>query len=183
MAYMLWKFRQHLSVFIFYLPVTVGILFLRNMTRQYTAEEACEALTNDDNFGEFESADPLNESFTDSISSCSEVDSNPHNDYCGRTIAVETPNLSPAKGRPRTKGKFNSRLRTRGGRSRRREHESVARHIIYFQTNDLLLQYLMMKLIHQKILVQTLKLMSLSLIFGRTINQLYRTSYSMSRLD
>ena len=182
---MLWKFRQHLFVCFYLLLARDGwnFVFSRNMTRQYTAKEACEALTNDDNFGEFESADSLNESFTDSISSCSEVDSNPDNDYCGRTIAVETPNLSPAKGRPRTKGKFNSRLRTRGGRSRRREHESVALHIIYFQTNDLLLQYLMMKLIHQKILVQTLKLMSLSLIFGRTIHQLYRTSYSMSRLD
>lgn len=66
----------------------------------------------------FESADSLNESFTDSISSCSEVVSNSDNDYCGRTIAVETPNLSPARRRPRTKGGFNSRLRTRGRRSR-----------------------------------------------------------------
>ena len=90
------------------------------MARRYTAEEACEAIMNDDNFGELESADSLDESFTDSTSSCSEVDSNPDNDYCGRTIAVETSTPSPARGRPRTKGGFNSRVRNRGGRSRGR---------------------------------------------------------------
>ena len=90
------------------------------MARRYTAEEAYEALMNDDDFGELESADSLDESFTDSTSSCSEVDSNPDNDYFGRTIAVEIPTPSPARGRPRTRGGFNSRVRTRGGRSRGR---------------------------------------------------------------
>ena len=54
------------------------------MAKRYTAEEACEALMNDDNFGELESVDSLDESFIDSTSPCSEVDSNPDNDYCGR---------------------------------------------------------------------------------------------------
>ena len=62
----------------------------------------------------------LDESFTDSTSSCSEADSNPDNDYCGRTIAVETRTPSPARGRPRKRSGFNSRVRTRGGRSRGR---------------------------------------------------------------
>ena len=39
---------------------------------------------NDDNFGELESVDSLDESFIDSKSPCSEVDSSPDNDYCGR---------------------------------------------------------------------------------------------------
>ena len=68
------------------------------MAQRYTAEEACEALMNDGNFGELESADSLDESFTDSTRSCPEFDSNPDNDYCGRIIAIETPTPSPARG-------------------------------------------------------------------------------------
>ena len=52
---------------------------------------------NDDNFGELESADSLDESFTDSTRSCSEVDSNPDNDYW--TIVIESPTPSPARGK------------------------------------------------------------------------------------
>ena len=88
------------------------------MARRYTAEEYCEAIMNDDNFGELESADSLDESFTDSTSSCSKVNSNPDNDYCVRNIAVETPTPSPSRGRPRTRDGFNSRVQTRGGKSR-----------------------------------------------------------------
>ena len=87
------------------------------MARRCTAEDACEAITNDDNFGELESADSLDENFTDSTNSCSKVDPNPDNNYCGQTISAETPTPSPARGRPRTMGGFNSRVRTRGGRS------------------------------------------------------------------
>lgn len=70
---------------------------------------------NDDEFGEMKSADSLDESFSDSSISCSEVDSNPVNDYCVRTINVETP--LPTRGRPRTRGGGSmSRARTRAGR-------------------------------------------------------------------
>ena len=86
------------------------------MTRRYTAEKACEAIMNDDGFGKLESTDSLDESFIDSTSSCSEVDSKPDNDYYVRNIAVETPTPSPARGRPQTRGGFNSKVRTRGGR-------------------------------------------------------------------
>ena len=41
---------------------------------RYTAEEACELLVNDENFGEMDSADSLDDSFSDSTTSCSEVD-------------------------------------------------------------------------------------------------------------
>ena len=47
-------------------------------------KEACEAIMNDDGFGELESDN-----------SCYEVYSNPDNDCCGRNIAVETPTPSP----------------------------------------------------------------------------------------
>ena len=81
---------------------------------------------NDDDFDELESADSLDESFTYSSSSCSEVDSNSDNNYCGCTIAVQTPTPSPARGRPQTRGRFNSRVGTRGGRSRARGTQTHA---------------------------------------------------------
>ena len=96
------------------------------MAWQYTTEEACEAIMNDDDFDELESADSLDESFTYSSSSCSEVDSNSDNNYCGCTIAVQTPTPSPARGRPQTRGRFNSRVGTRGGRSRGRGTQTHA---------------------------------------------------------
>ena len=52
------------------------------MAKRCTAEEVCEALMNDDNFGELESVDSLDESFIDSTSPCPST--NPDNDYCGR---------------------------------------------------------------------------------------------------
>ena len=61
--------------------------------------------------------DSLDENFTDSSSSCSEVDSSPGNNYCGQIIAVETPTHSPATGRPQTREGFYSRVGTRGGTS------------------------------------------------------------------
>ena len=68
---------------------------------------------NDDDFCKLESCNSLDESFTDSISSCSEVDSNSDKNYCGWTIAIETPTPSPARQRPRAR----KRVETRGGRS------------------------------------------------------------------
>ena len=171
-AHRLWKFCQHSFVSFYLLLACDDLIFVfsRNVAWQYTAEEACEAIMNDDSFGKLESANSLDESFTDSKSSCSEVDSISDKNYCGWTIATETPTPSPARQRPRA-------------RKRVETMEPMELHIIYLQTNDFLLQYLMMKLIHQKIQVQALKLMSLSLIFGRTIHQLWRTSHSINRLD
>ena len=53
-----------------------------------TAEETCELLMNDENFGEMDSADSLDDSFNDSTTSCSEVDSDPENDFIGRTVST-----------------------------------------------------------------------------------------------
>ena len=41
---------------------------------------------NDENFGEMESADSLDDSFSDSITSYSEVDSDPESDFVGRNV-------------------------------------------------------------------------------------------------
>ena len=60
------------------------------MAQRYTAEQACKTILNDDDLGEMESAD----------SSCSEIDSDPENDYCGKVINVVTP---PERGRPHTR--------------------------------------------------------------------------------
>ena len=90
------------------------------MARRYTAEQACKAILNDDDLGEMESADSLDESFSNtSSSSCSEIDSDPENDYCGRVLNVVTP---PERGRPRTRTlnaqRIKGGVRVRGGRSR-----------------------------------------------------------------
>ena len=91
------------------------------MAQRCTAEQACKAVLNDDDLGEIESADSLDESFsnTSSSSSCSEIDSDPENDYCGRVINVVT---LPERGRPRTRTLNAQRIRggvcVRGGRSR-----------------------------------------------------------------
>ena len=69
------------------------------------------------------SADSLDESFSESSSSTSELDSNPEEDYAGRTINVQVP--LPTRGRPsasggaRARGGTRTRVRTRGGRVRR----------------------------------------------------------------
>ena len=39
----------------------LNLVFSRNMDQRYTAEEACEAIINDDNFDELESTDSLDE--------------------------------------------------------------------------------------------------------------------------
>ena len=89
------------------------------MARRYTAEQACKTILNDDDLGETESADSLDESFSNTSSSCSEIDSDPENDYCGRVINVVTP---PERGRSRTRTLNAQRIRggvhVRGGRSR-----------------------------------------------------------------
>ena len=51
---------------------------------------------NDSCFGELESADSMDKSFIGFTTSWSDIDSNPDNDYCGRTIAFETPTPYPA---------------------------------------------------------------------------------------
>ena len=55
---------------------------------RYTAEEACELLMNDENFREMDSADSLDDSFSDSTTSCSEMDSDPENDFIEKTVSV-----------------------------------------------------------------------------------------------
>ena len=60
------------------------------MAWRYTAEEECAAILNDD-LDEMNSADSLDESFSESSSSTSELDSNPEEDYAGRTINVQVP--------------------------------------------------------------------------------------------
>ena len=56
---------------------------------RYTAEETCELLMNDENFGEMDSADSLEDSFNDSTTSCPEVDPEPENDFVGRTVSTQ----------------------------------------------------------------------------------------------
>ena len=74
--------------------------FLEAMAR-YTAEEACELLMNDKNFGETDTADSLHGSFSDFTTSCSEVDSDPENHFVGRTVSVTT---QQQRGCSRTRG-------------------------------------------------------------------------------
>ena len=84
----------------------------------YTAEEACELLTNDENFGEMDAADSLDDNFSDSATWCSEVDSDPENDFIGRTVSVTT---QQQRGCPRTRGlQIRGRVRVRGGSFRGR---------------------------------------------------------------
>ena len=79
------------------------------MARRYTAEQACKAILNDDDLGEMESSDSLDESFSNtSSSSCSEIDSDPANDYYGSVINVVTPT---ERGRPRTRTLNAQRIR------------------------------------------------------------------------
>ena len=89
------------------------------MARWYTVEQACKAILSDDDLGEMESADSLDESFNNTSSSCSEIDSDPENDYCGIVINVVKP---PERGRPRPRTlnaqRIRGRVRVRGGRSR-----------------------------------------------------------------
>ena len=91
---------------------------------QYTAEEACELLMNDEYFGEMDSADSLDDSFRDPTTSCSEVNSDPENDFisvttqqqrsCPRTRVLQIRRRVRVRG-----GLFRGRcLRTRGGHSK-----------------------------------------------------------------
>ena len=85
---------------------------------RYIVEEASEFLMNDENFGEMESADSLDDSFSDSITSYSEVDSDPENDFVGRNVSVTA---QQERGRPHTRGlQIRGRVRRRGGSFRGR---------------------------------------------------------------
>ena len=85
---------------------------------RYTAEEARELLMNDENFGEMNSVDSLDDSFSNSTTSCSEVDSDPENVFIGGTVSVTT---QQQRGRPRTRGlQIRGRVRVRGGSFRDR---------------------------------------------------------------
>ena len=80
---------------------------------RYTAEEARELLMNDENFGEMNSVDSLDDSFSNSTTSCSEVDSDPENVFVGGTVSVTT---QQQRGRPRTRGlQIRARVSVRGG--------------------------------------------------------------------
>ena len=68
---------------------------------------------NDENFGEMDSADSLDDSFSDSTTSCSEVDWDPENDFIGSTVSVTT---QQHRGCPHTKGlQIQGRVRVWGG--------------------------------------------------------------------
>ena len=85
---------------------------------RYTAEETSEFLMNDENFGEMESADSLDDSFSDSVTPYSEVDSDPENDFVGRNVSVTA---QQERCRPRTRGlQIRGRVRRRGGSFRGR---------------------------------------------------------------
>ena len=72
----------------------------------------------DENFREMDSADSLYDSFSDSTTSCSEVDSDPKNDFIGKTVSRTT---QQQRGRPRTGGlQIRGRVRVRGGSFRGR---------------------------------------------------------------
>ena len=67
-----------------------------------------------DELGEMESCDSLDdEDFSDDTSSCSELDSDPEQDHCGRTISPVT--TYQPRGRPHTRGGNARRARTRAG--------------------------------------------------------------------
>ena len=53
---------------------------------QYTVEP-CELLMNDENFGEMDSADSLDDSFSDSTNSCSD----PENDFSWKNCSCDYP--------------------------------------------------------------------------------------------
>ena len=67
--------------------------------------------------------DSLDDCFSDSFSSNSELDSDPENNFAGRTIAVKT---FQQRGRPRTRV-LNSQLRGRMRRTRRSKQIAAAR--------------------------------------------------------
>ena len=56
------------------------------MAHRYTTEEDCEFMLNDDDFEEMESADSLDDSFSDSSSSNSETDPEHEIDFTGKTV-------------------------------------------------------------------------------------------------
>ena len=56
------------------------------MAHRYTTEEDCEIMLNDDDFEEMESADSLDDSFSDSSSSNSETDPEHGIDFTGKTV-------------------------------------------------------------------------------------------------
>ena len=58
------------------------------MAHRYTTEEDCEFMLNDDDFEEMESADSLDDSFSDSSSSNSETDPEHEIDFTGKTVKI-----------------------------------------------------------------------------------------------
>ena len=92
------------------------------MAQRYTAEQASKTIRSDDDLGEMESADSLDESFSNTSSSCSEIDSDPENDYCGIVINVVKP---PERGRTRTRTLNAQHIR---GRSRGIEEVIITCH-------------------------------------------------------
>ena len=118
---------------------------------------------NDDNFDKLKSADSMDESFTDTTSSCSEVNSNPDNDYCCPEPLKLL--LTLVLGEDLKHGAdLIHEYKLEEEEVEKREHKPLELYIICLQTNYLFLQYLIIKLIHQRIQVQTLKFMSLLLV-------------------
>ena len=153
------------------------------MARRYTAEQACKAILNDDDLGEIESADSLDESFSNtSSSSCSEIDSDPENDYCVRVINVVTP---PERGRSRTRTlnaqRIRGGVRVRGGRRRGMRTRGGNINMSLSKRLDLLL-ILQTMIYHLEIEVQIRKKTLLIVTIGKIIHPLFKTFLLMKSL-
>ena len=96
---------------------------------------------NDENFDKLKSADSMDESFTDTTSSCSEVNSNPGNDYCcPEPLKLLLPLVL---GEDLKHGAdLIHEYKLEEEEVEEREHKPLELHIICCQTNNLFLQYL-----------------------------------------
>ena len=151
------------------------------MARRYTAEQACKAILNDDDLGEMESSDSLDESFSNtSSSSCSEIDSDPANDYYGSVINVVTPT---ERGRPRTRTLNAQRIRGECVLEEEEVEVSGLDEVIItcHQVKDLLL-ILQTMTYHLEIEVQTRKKTLLIVTIGKIMLPLFKTFLLMKGL-
>ena len=96
---------------------------------------------NDENFDKLKSVDSMDESFTDTTSSCSEVNSNPDNDYCcPEPLKLLLPLVL---GEDLKHGAdLIHEYKLEEEEVKEREHKPLELHIICCQTNNLFLQYL-----------------------------------------
>ena len=97
------------------------------MAYRYTAEEAFDLIMNDE-LGEMESCNSFDtDDFSnDTASFCCELGSDPHQDFCGRTISIAAvPNLdSQPRGRALTRGGNSRSIQKRAGIQTREDREA-----------------------------------------------------------